>query len=253
MYELFGTGPSNYRLVQVAENIGILNHRCSTVINGVMYFLGKNGVYRYTGGTRPDKSFCDPVQNIINATANYSSNTNYTTRSCIGDDGQNVYVLLNGYNTLLEANHVVLQYNTVFDIWTVYGCNFNVATWKSTGTSDSLSGSSQTITGVYISKAFTGAYLGDKNRFLRLYITHDTSNGITVTAYGSTSSTTTFTTGWTTLGSFTGTGGGVTTTRIMIPQSLSLQNSNSIQIKLSGNASFAIYQIGFEYLEKPLV
>jgi hypothetical protein len=272
MYELFGTGPSNYRLVPVADNIGILNHRCSTVINGVMYFLGKNGMYRYTGGSRPDKSFCDPVQNIIDATANYASNTNYVSRSCVGDDGQSVYVLLNGYNTLLETNNVVLQYHTLFDVWTVYGtltypptdfenmngtlyagCNFNVATWKSTGTSDSLSGSSQVITGVYVSKAFSGAYLGEKNRFLRLYITHDTDNGNTVTAYGSVSSTTTFTSGWTTLGTFTGTGGGVTTSRIMIPQSLTLQNGNFIQIKLSGNARFSVHQIGFEYLAKPLV
>ena len=272
MYELFGTGPSNYRLIQVADNVGILNNRCSTVVNGIMYFLGKNGVYRYSGGSRPDKSFCDPIQNIIDSTANNSSNTTYSAQSCIGDDGKSIYVFLQGYNTLLEANNVVLQYHTMYDVWSVhstltsYPQDFeningtlyaaitnNVVKFKDETSVDYVGSTTSNYTSVYISKAFSGQYLGDNNRFLRLFITHDTANSVSITAYGSTSSTTTFTTGWNSLGSFTGTGNGVTTTRIMIPASITLQNSNFIQIKLSGTGRFAIHQIGFEYLSKPLV
>lgn len=263
MYELYGTGPSNYRLVTVAENIGILNHRCSTVINGVMYFLHKNGLYRYAGGSRPDKDFCAPVQNIING----STDASVATQSCIGDDGQSVFVHLRGSNSVLGLSNIVLQYHTVYDIWTVYGdmtyypqdfenvngtlyasCNFNVITFKggTAATQDSQAGTTFSITSTHTTKAFSGPFLGSKNRFMRVFVTHNSPAASTLTVEASTGGS------WTSIGTITGTGSMITS-RIMVPQTLALQNSSYIQLRFSNSSRYKIFQYGFEYLEKPLV
>lgn len=49
MYETYGYTPSQFTLQEVA-NVGALSNKSITICNGVLYFVGKNNVYVYSGG-----------------------------------------------------------------------------------------------------------------------------------------------------------------------------------------------------------
>jgi hypothetical protein len=53
MHELYGTGPHNYSFQTLSNSIGCVNNRTIKEVNGILYFLGRDGVYAYDGGTLP--------------------------------------------------------------------------------------------------------------------------------------------------------------------------------------------------------
>lgn len=53
IFELIGTGPSNFRIVQTAKGVGAVNNRSVVAIDGVLYFIHYTGVYAYTSGSNP--------------------------------------------------------------------------------------------------------------------------------------------------------------------------------------------------------
>lgn len=60
MHELYGTGPSDFVLKEVTSSVGCIAHRTIISISGILYFLGKDAIYRYGGGV-PAKDFSIPV------------------------------------------------------------------------------------------------------------------------------------------------------------------------------------------------
>lgn len=52
-HELYGTGPYNYEMVQSSDSIGCISNRSIKEVNGVLYWLGKDGIYAYMGGSMP--------------------------------------------------------------------------------------------------------------------------------------------------------------------------------------------------------
>lgn len=64
MHELYGTGPANYSFQTVSNSIGCVNYRTIKEVNGVLYFLGKDGVYAYNGGTLP-KLISDNIKEYV--------------------------------------------------------------------------------------------------------------------------------------------------------------------------------------------
>lgn len=66
MYEIYGNKPSNFT-TQKAHKVGCISNLAIIEIDGVLYFVGKKGVYAYTGGTprlisiKLDETYSDAV------------------------------------------------------------------------------------------------------------------------------------------------------------------------------------------------
>lgn len=88
MFELYGTDPVNFSLLCLSRDIGCMAQESILEIGGILYFLGPDGVYRYSGGALPKKiSF--PVESYI-------ENMDRTQRVKIaaGTDGERYYLTL---------------------------------------------------------------------------------------------------------------------------------------------------------------
>lgn len=88
MFELYGTDPVNFSLLCLSRDIGCMAQESILEIGGILYFLGTDGIYRYSGGALPKKiSF--PVQSYI-------ENMDRTEREKIaaGTDGERYYLSL---------------------------------------------------------------------------------------------------------------------------------------------------------------
>ncbi len=64
MFELYGTDPINFSLLCLSRDIGCTACASIVEIGGALYFLGRGGLYRYTGGALP-KTVSLPIQKYI--------------------------------------------------------------------------------------------------------------------------------------------------------------------------------------------
>lgn len=121
-HELYGTGPSNYSLIDLSLEIGCVSDRTPIDVGGKLYWLGRNHVYKYTGGTRP-QSVSFKVDRYIN-----NINWAYAYKACAGTDGRRYYLSIptNGSS----VNNLLLVYDTEFETdksdgnWYVEDSNF---------------------------------------------------------------------------------------------------------------------------------
>lgn len=113
-HELYGTGPDDFRLVPVADDIGLISNQCVVSIGGVLYWLHETGIYRYAGGTRPKRDFSLPIQFYIDG-----MNQANKAKCCAGTDGKRLYVSI-PYGAATEPN-ITLEYDPEFSgIWYVW-------------------------------------------------------------------------------------------------------------------------------------
>lgn len=273
MYELFGTGPSNYRLIQISEEIGIHNHRCSTSLNGVVYFLHRTGFYRYTGGSQPDKSFSQPIQPMIDL----MDNSDITLNS-VGNDGKHIYVtisknLWNGYFADNKSNYTY-QYNPTYGTWSIYNndddrkikdyefingklyaiANSYVFNFNNGLKTDNLTGQNLTITSIYSTKAFTGGILNSNARYTRLFLTYIASSvGQDIRIYINAENNQGADSGsWQLIKTITSTSQNVVEySRIVLPND-AFQKNKYIRIQIRAIGYFTLMEYAFEVLGKPL-
>lgn len=271
MYELYGTGPSNFRLIQVSDEIGIVNHRASVTLNGVVYFLHSKGFYRYTGGSQPDKTFSEPIQEIIK---NASSLSDY---SVVGTDGRFIYVSFYcpGYTGETNQN-ILMQYNPEKNVW----CNFfskrgefrdfelmndemyglcgqsvpfsSVIIFGRNTTTDSFNGTSSDIIGTIVTKAFNASLLSQNSRYVRLFISFISYSSNSVTVSYKTSMFNSITYGWTSVGTLSDNTGQLATGRLILPMD-ALQNKKYIKLRFDLAPDTRIIEYAFEVVGKPLV
>lgn len=270
MYELFGTGPANFRLIQVSDEIGIVNHRCSVTLNGVVYFLHSKGFYRYTGGSQPDKSFSQPIQQIID---NCYFGDEY---NAVGTDGKFIYVSLYcpSYTSESTYNNLLLQYNVEQGLWSnyyaystslsdfevmdgvIYGTSGSnggrVLKLNNGGTSDTFSGTSTVVTASMITKPFNYQLLAQKSRYVRLFISYVSSTSNSITIYYKSAIDNSRTSGWTSLTTVSDTTGQLVTARIVLPNS-SIQENKYLKLRFDMVGNTRIIDYAFELLGKPLV
>jgi hypothetical protein len=114
MHELFGTGPSNYDLIDVEGEIGCLSNRSIIKANKKLYWYWTNGIYEYNGGS-PIK-ISQPVEDYINGIA-------YANRTLVvsGSRADIVYFAI-PYNS--STNNILLVYDTRIGKWYVETGNF---------------------------------------------------------------------------------------------------------------------------------
>tara|TARA_R110000824_G_scaffold41965_8_gene124234 strand:- start:2044 stop:3891 length:1848 start_codon:yes stop_codon:yes gene_type:complete len=63
VYMLSGGTDADYQLYRVASGVGCVSHSSLVVVGGSLYFLGFDGIYRYTGGTKAEK-ISTPIEEI---------------------------------------------------------------------------------------------------------------------------------------------------------------------------------------------
>jgi hypothetical protein len=90
MYELYGYIPSNFELQEVS-NIGCIDKRSIREVNGVLYFVARNEVYAYAGGTPKPVGQALDLANVTAAVAG-TDNLKYFV-SITDDRGTLLYVL----------------------------------------------------------------------------------------------------------------------------------------------------------------
>ena len=102
-HELYGTGPINYTVVDRYYGIGCAAHKTIANVNGWLYWLGFDGVYRWNGGM-PQK-ISDKIKNLL---PNVVIGTLYYDH-CAGTDGRYYYLSL--------AANKILAFDTFTDTW----------------------------------------------------------------------------------------------------------------------------------------
>ena len=88
-HELFGTGPTNYSFQTLSDTIGCLAPRTIVEVQGTLFFLGKEGVYGYTGGVTPSLISWPYIGDYIKR----MDITNIDS-ACAGTDGDRYYLCL---------------------------------------------------------------------------------------------------------------------------------------------------------------
>lgn len=113
MHELYGTGPINFRLQLITEEIGCVSHQSAVMVGGILFFLSHDGIYRYAGGAIPKKDFSLKVQEIVNRI-----NKSAWSAVVAGTDGERYYISL-PLDTATEPS-ITLEYDPAYDIWNVW-------------------------------------------------------------------------------------------------------------------------------------
>ena len=252
IHELFGSSPSDYRVIPVTTEVGIINHNCSVVIGGIMYILDNTGIYRYAGGTPPRKDFSAPVQWYVD-----NMNAAAKQYACVGTDGKRLFVALPIESS--TAPDTILEYDPDFGFWYVYkdASPLVMAKWQDTlvvgensGKVRKLSGTTDDgapITWHWVSKPFGSGSMNQKIRWYRMWLVVDVPVGSSINVYLSPSAS--GDNDWVLVKSITG---NLQSVRIPIIPS-QIANSNWIRLKLSGTGPVTIYEIDREQQELPII
>lgn len=98
VHVVYGTVPQNYSMEKTFEECGCIDGNSIIVVNNALYWLGYNGIYRYTGGT----------PKVI------SENLNKRYKKCVSfSDNQKLYLNLTDY----DGNSELLCYDTLKGLW----------------------------------------------------------------------------------------------------------------------------------------
>ncbi|MDD6308224.1 MAG: hypothetical protein PUB07_02570 [Clostridia bacterium] len=109
LFELYGTDPVNFSLMEISGDIGCVSQGSLVEIDGVLYFVGMDAVYRYDGGARP-KRISFPIQRFMD-----NLDTDRCTDIVAGSDGTRYYLSL----PQKENQSCLLTYDTRIAEWFV--------------------------------------------------------------------------------------------------------------------------------------
>ncbi|UKS25024.1 hypothetical protein LOZ80_25950 [Paenibacillus sp. HWE-109] len=194
IHEVFGYAPSDYRLVPVTYEVGVMNNNCSVVFNNVMFILHRTGIYKYQGGVMPSRSFSEPVQWYID-----NMNVAASSLATLGTDGNKLYVSIPMNSSTYNDTNLV--YDPQYDMWTVWNgytasrfakmsadmyISNNDGTVRKVG---GLTDNGAPITWNRVSKPFSGGSMSQRIRWYRMFIVIDVPAGSSINIYVSRSST----------------------------------------------------------------
>jgi hypothetical protein len=244
MHELYGTGPINYRLQLISDEIGCVNHHSAINVGGTMFFLSHDGIYRYGGGAVPKKDFSLPVQNIIDRV-----NTKAWDKVVAGTDSERYYISLpiDGATT----PNITLEYDPKFQTWNIWDYGFVPSSYarieetmyvgsvsnkvvKVGGTTDA----GAAIPFSLETKPFSSPSLAANNRLYRLWVVADVPAGSILTISISTQHKDGL---WTPVKTIQSSSD-LTGTQILIPVNLLYQNK-WFRLKLEGTGPVIIHEI----------
>lgn len=253
VHELWGTGPKDYRMQIVAEDIGLINNQCTANLGGILYFLDSRGVFRYSGGTVPSREFSILVEDYIQ-----NMNLAAKDQCSLGTDGKKLYVSFPSAgssfaDTILEYNP---QFNGIWCVWkdiqphvfTKMGADLYIGdhsgrVLKMGGTTDN----GAAISWEWVSKTFGGSSLAQNLSWYRLWYSADIPAGSTMNVHLSKSAT--GDSDWILVKTITSTD--KQTGKIMIPVN-AVANANWLRVKFSGTGPVTIHEFDRQQRELPL-
>ncbi|HDU1185815.1 TPA: hypothetical protein REU56_002925, partial [Listeria monocytogenes] len=194
IHELFGTNPSNFQMTTVTENIGCPTGNTAQVIEGVIYFLGNDAVYRYSGGSLPSSVFSEPIKKTLK-----TINKNYSYKSISWNDGRKYYLgFPTGSNNYPDT---FLEYDTMYGTWNTWTFNYppttsgvlydgnvylghlnsGIVKLDPTAQMDTIFLGNFGISYEWTSKPFTFSSMAAKTRWFKLWLSANVPNGTTLT------------------------------------------------------------------------
>jgi hypothetical protein len=256
IHELFGNNPGNYKMQIVTENLGSPTGNSAQVIDGVIYFLGNDGVYRYSGGSLPSNDFSLQVKETIK-----QINKAAADQSISWQIGRKYYLAIpTGSNTNPDT---VLEFDIDFNTWNVWsfpspitckGAIMDGYTYIgcADGTIYKMDGLSTQDNGIdisyqWISKPFTLDTMAAKSRWYRIWIVADIPTGATFNLSVSTDGRGST---WTSVTSITA-NTNIQAKEILIPTNL-VTNANWVQIKLEGSGQVVVYEVSRQQRSFPI-
>lgn len=252
-WELYGTSPSDFAFVPVAEDIGAINDQSIVNLGGVMYFLDDTGIYTYSGGARPSKEFSRPVQNFVDSMVKSARKT-----CCMGADGRFLYVAIPLSSTTNADTLLVWDSQEqswwVWKDWspthfmkmgeTLYMADAQGRVLQIGGTTDGGSA----ISWEWQSKTFTAPSMAMNLRWMRMWWTMDKPEGSTAAVFLSKEPEAD--SGWINVGSIGV--NGLANRRIPInPAKMAL--SPFLKTKISGSGPATIREFSFDEKQFPIV
>lgn len=186
-HEIFGTGPINFEMVNRFYGIGCIAHDTIVAIEGYLYWLGLDGVYRWGGSGVPVK-ISDPIKKYIPSSTVGTLYFHY----CAGTDGRFYYISL--------GNDVIFAFDTKYGRWWgpldydvgyVYSfCRFTGTAYAGLYIGDDAGNihqidksSSGTVSGEWVSKVFTDGSLARDKQFLHGVVNAEVYTGATLNVY----------------------------------------------------------------------
>lgn len=253
IHELYGTGPNNYRLIEVANDIGAYSNKAIVNAAGTLYFIS-NHIYQYAGGSRPDWGFSKPVQNYINGI-----NPAATDKCVVGTNGKNVFFAI-PYGTATDCN-MILEYDTAYGVWYVHdgiepthmvrmGANWyagdDVGNVYQMETGQTNNGNP--IAWKWVSPPYGAEMLAKRTNWYNLWIIVDLPVGSTLNV--SLSKLSSGDTDWTLVKAITAQSG-LQSARIIIPLAM-VALSNFMRVKFDGTGPFRIFEFDRQMREMPI-
>jgi hypothetical protein len=243
MYELFGVDKSDFRMVKVAEDIGIVNGKCVTNLQGVTYFMHTTGVYAFGGG-RPRK-ISGVVQKYFDA-----MDIAYKNQCFLQTDGKRLFANI--------GNDRILVWHSEYNVWYEWNgfqsrCMYsdghfilfgsvNNNIYGFTGITD------ETVVGwEYITKPMNTGILSQRLRLKRLWLTSEL-NG-TFHVYLSIKESGNASSDWSEVQMVNSTV--LNRVRTVIPTTIA-SNANQLRMKLLGAGQCTIHEITRESQSFPL-
>lgn len=252
LFELYGKGPQSYSMDLIAADIGATGNKAIVTYDETLPFIGRDGIYRYSGGIRPTREYSLPVQGFVD-----SGNKSSLSRCVAGNDGSYLYFGLPIGSS--SENNRILQFDPLHSSWYTWdgiavtqmlrvGADmyFGDATGrvlKLGGTTDN----SVPITSIAITKPFTAASISRKQQWYKLWVVASVPAGSTlqvfVSGYASGDS-------WILANTITAETD-IQYKELLIPLG-KIQDKNAVRIKLVGMGPVTIHEITRQLRELPM-
>lgn len=252
VFELYGTGPLNYRFDPIASDIGLIADQAITVMDGITYWVDQNSIYMY-GGARPRDDFAIPVRSYITG-----MNKAAADKVSVGSVGKTLFVSVPSAGS--SVADTTLEYNSEFNTWYVW-TEMNPTHYQSVQNT-LYAGDSQgrvlklgdgatndngaSIFWEWVSPPIGGGTFSQRIRWYHVWYVVDVPIGSTINLYLSKEAEGESWTYIKTLTSSTGRKG-----RIMIPIE-AIANANWIRFRLTGDGPAALQEFNYDQRDLPL-
>lgn len=244
---LSGTDPTNFSMDLVTSETGVVDNNAIVSYAGVSYFLGESALYRYAGGTLPDRGFAEIANTYMTPPGNDPTLAVLKGRLYVGFSSRLItYDLRDGVNTfhlwrgIFETKLIVARTETLEN-----------RLFAGTGTGKVLIFDRDDDDGVPISwyvttVPFTNGSIAQKQRWYKLFITVEFTGTVQVSLSNKVTGE-----DWDQLVSLTSGTGQPETRRIIVPVA-KYARDNYIRIKISGQGRAKIHEITRQMRQLPL-
>jgi len=243
IHELYGGVPSDFTTKLITEDVGVEHNHAVVTQDGSMRIMNEIGIYEYSGGVLPDKTFSDSVKDYL---------LGVSGNSTAGSDGHRLYFSVGTDLTLVYDPRPGIQGWSAYEISAVafvkMGERFFIGdtNGRVLEFGNSARDDSQPISWIAITKPFNNSSVAQLQRWYKMWVVVTLPTGSTINVSLSPS-----VTGedWELVQSVAGSG--VRKQRIIIPVA-KMANENHIRIKLDGTGPCTIHEITRQQRALPL-